>query len=336
MILMPLKDRLPTILILNLILLFFGIATSVHFASYSHDLRQDDIYYLWQEGQRLVRGENPYENILVDQGRDQDRGHAIYFPLFYLLSAATQRAGFADFASWIGFWRPVFLLFNLGIGLLLFNKLFLSKKPVVALFAVFFWLLNRYTLHGYQAAYMDFLPLFFLVTSFIVFPKNHWLASFLFSLSLALKQLGIFLVPLYLTWIWNLHQRNQVTRTVLAGLLVASLPTLLSLPFVALYPTAFSQSILYSVNRGAYYFGTISLDGQLGWSGWLGKLPMLLLMALVYLGSWRREISRFFGAFLVMLTFVNFNAVLFIQHLCWVFPFGLLALTEIDILRNKE
>lgn len=327
--------HLGKILIFNLVIFLFGTVASIHFASYNHNLRQDDIFYLWQEGQRLIQGENPYENIFVDQGRDQDQGHAIYFPLFYLLSAASQAAGFSGFDAWISLWRPVFLLFNLGIGLLIFNTLLAAKKPVAAILSVLLWWLNRYTLHGYQAAYMDFLPLFFLVAALISFPKNHWLASFLFSLSLALKQLGIFLVPLYLVWIWNLKRDDRLTRTALAGLAVASLPVLLSLPFIALNPTAFFQSILYSVNRGVYYFGTISIDGQLGWSGWLGKLPMLILMGLVYWGSLRKEIPRSFGAFLAMLTFVNFNAVLFIQHLCWVFPFGLLAIGEVKIEKSN-
>lgn len=314
------------ILSLNLTVIVLGIVASSYFSSSDHDKKTDDIYYLWQEGKRIASGENPYSRILADgEYKDQDKGYAIYFPLFYILSAFTQLIGFKDFPSWISVWQPILLACNLAVALLLLNTLYFRKKIFLAILAALFWLFNRYTLHGYQAAYMDFLPLFFLILSLVILPKAKWLALYVFSLSLALKQLAIFLLPLYLIWVWQASGKHKIKTTLLATCIIVSLPLLVSLPFVFWDARGLAVSLLNSVYRGTYYFGTISLDAQLHLSGWLAKAPMFSLMGLVYFAALKKEVSLYTGAFLVMLSFVDFSSVLFIQHLCWVIPLAFLA-----------
>lgn len=318
--------KISRIFFLKITIIVLSIFASFHFASLPHDKTKDDIHFLWQEGMRITKGENPYSRILITSARDQDEGYAIYFPLFYIFAAFTQVIGLSSFNSWISFWQPVFLVANVGITFLLFNYFTDRKKTYLAVFAALFWLFNRYTLHGYQAAYMDFLPIFFLTFSLIVFPRNKWLSFYSFSLSLALKQLAIFILPVYLIKVWHQSKNQKMKNTLLAFGTIISLPLLASLPFLVNDFQGFSASILNSVYRGSYYFGTIALDGLLGLSGWLAKLPMLFLMFLVYLSAWKKKISLISSAFLIMFVFVDFNSVLFIQHLCWVIPPAILSL----------
>ena len=105
-------------LIVLLILLFsawriFGIV------GVTKTIGQEDIYYSFREGQRILNGENPYERILSGNMRDNKK-YATYFPVFYELSYATQALGLEQFSTWLVFWRRVFVAFNLGTAILLF------------------------------------------------------------------------------------------------------------------------------------------------------------------------------------------------------------------------
>jgi uncharacterized membrane protein len=116
--------------------------------------------------------------------------------------------------------------------------------------------------------------------------------------------------------------RTGLTKAISAALLIASIPLLASLPFIAWNAEGFASSILFSVTRNpADHFGVASADGLLGWAGIPAKLPMLALMALAYLLAWRQKIGMYTGTLLVMATFVDFNSVLFRQYLAWVVPF---------------
>lgn len=319
-----------------LFIIVVGFIASLHFMSYNHDTQNDDVYYLWVEGKRILSKENPYEKILLDGvNRDQDKGYAIYFPLFYLLSALTQILGLKTYSTWIAFWQPVFLLFNIGIALLIFYILYRCKKTLFAIFSVLFWLFNRYTLHGYLASYVDFIPIFLLIFSLLIFRKNKWSSLFLFSFSLAIKHMGIFLVPLYLIWIWQSTDKNSIKEMLIALIIIMSIPVITSFPFILWNARGFFESILYSVTRPVYFFGTISLDGQLGLSGFSAKLPMLFLMSLIYIATIKKEVRMYMGVFLTMLIFVNFNSVLFIQHLCWVLPFVPLSICDFFYQRSS-
>jgi hypothetical protein len=212
---------------------------------------------------------------------------------------------------------------------------------VLALFAALFWLFNRWTLHITQIAHLDPVPIFCVVASIALFSRHRTAALLMFSLSLGIKQIGIFLAPLYLIWVWQTETRAASEGRIQprtsrpfgavgwAALLVCSIPLLAALPFLAWNAEGFAKSILFSATRlPADHFAAPSLDGLMGWLGIPAKVPMLLLMVLALWLAWRAKIGPFTAALLVMASFVDFNSVLFRQYLAWIVPLLPLAVLE--------
>jgi uncharacterized membrane protein len=305
-----------------------GIALNLHFRSLSVNTREwADTYYTWVEGKRILAGENPYARVLAGDMRENDK-YATYFPLLYLLSAASQWAGLRDYGPWIFFWRQVFFLFTLAVGFLIFHVLHQRRGPVVALLGFLLWLFNRWTLTSLMAAHPESLPIFFLLLSVLVFPKRPRTALLLFGVSLALKQIAIFAVPLYLIWVWH-DSKGSLRRVLSAAAALAAVPLLLSLPFLLWNAEGYLKSICFSATRyPLVYSGANSVDILLGLQGPAARLPMLALMGLVYLAAWRRRVGPFTGVFLVQFLFAAMNTVHFPQYVCWMIAPLLAALGD--------
>ncbi len=314
-------------LVCLVILLIAGIFA--HTSVWTTNIQNEDIYYSWLEGQRILNGENPYARILAGNMLDNDK-YATYFPLFYELAFLTERAGLRDFVPWLEFWRIPFLAANLGIAVAIFWPLYRRRYFLLALFGTAFWLFNRWTMHVTQIAHVDFLAILPLLASLILLRRHHWLALLLFSLSLGIKQIAIFLAPFYLLWIWQEAQEGRIKRTVLAALVIASIPFVAALPFLAWNAEGFVRSVLFSVTRKPVSNPNVpSLDAMLGWIGIPARLPMLGLMAVVFLLAWRRHIKPLTSALLTMVAFADFSSVVFPQYFVWVVPLLPLAVGEL-------
>ena len=175
---------------LALICLFLLILCGyiIHEISIPIEINQtEDIYYLWVEGKRLLSGENPYARILAGNMRENNK-YATYFPLFYLLSYLSQLMGLKNYTDWLYFWHDIFFIFNLGISLCIFYTLYQYELVLLAFFSASFWLFNRWTLHVTVINHIDFIAIFFLMLSLLFFHK-YKLSLFLFSVSLAIKQI---------------------------------------------------------------------------------------------------------------------------------------------------
>jgi len=280
-----------------------------------------DIYYHYLRGKQLLEGENPYEKILSGNMRES-KHYATHFPLFYFLSALTQKSGLGDYREWISFWRFIFFLFNLGIAYLIFHLFYKHKWVIFSAFSSLFWLFNRWTLDLVKIGKLDFIAIFFLLLSLIVFRKYRWGSLFLFSLSLAMKGLAIFLVPLYLIWFWQSLPKASRKSLFLAFLAIMSIPLLTSLPFIFWNAEGFFRSILFNITRySASHFGIFSMDLFLGINGVPARLPMLCLMGLIYLCVSQRKIGMYTSILLLMFTFIGFNPTLFRHYMCWVILF---------------
>ncbi len=156
----------------------------------------EDIYYYWHRGRQILAGENPYSCALDDTCfHHKNPGH---FPLFYWLSAAASKAGYAQYDDWIAFWRPVLVGAYFAVGALIFITLYRRQQIALAWLGTLFWLFNRWTLYVAKVGQISFFTTFFVLLSLALFKKRPWLSLLAFSVSLALKQTAIFLLPLYL------------------------------------------------------------------------------------------------------------------------------------------
>ena len=292
--------------------------------------RGEDVHWSWLEGQRLLKGVNPYERTLTGNLRDNDK-YATYFPVFYYGTALSILAGLNEYEEWLKSWRALSLLANLGIAAILFYLPFRRKVWVLALFAAGFWLFNRWTLHVTRIAHLDFLAILPLLVSLALISRRPYTALLLLGFSISVKQIGLFLIPLYLIWIWQENSPNRVKRLLIAVGLIAAIPLLASLPFLIWNPAAYLISVIFDALRNpADHFGAVSLDATIGWVGLPAKIPMLALMLLACVLTWQRHIGKWTAVMLVMAAFVDFSSVLFRQYFTWLVPF--ISLAALDLL----
>jgi hypothetical protein len=107
-----------------------------------------------------------------------------------------------------------------------------------------------------------------------------------------------------------------------------------SLPFIIWNAEGFFRSIIFSATRYATnHFKVASFDQLLAedvpnFVGIPAKLPMLFLMALVYIVALRHRMGRYAAALLILSIFVEFNSVLFRQYMTWIVPFVPLAVSD--------
>lgn len=285
----------------------------------------EDIYYYWARGGQIASGDNPYVCSLDDTCiNHKNPGH---FPLFYLLSAGAIKLGFSEFPAWIALWRPIFLFCYMFTGIFLFWTLARNKQYALAVFALFFWLFNRWSLYVIRVGHVDFLALLFLTLSLVFFEKKKAWSVILFSLSLSIKQVAIFLAPLYFILIWVRTEKEKRLKKVLRYAGVMTIVPLLSLlPFITDNPRAVAKGLLFSATRTSEAnMGAAPLVSFLKIQGSVGVVPMAFLMICIYIAAYRKKLSLAQGGLAIMLVFLAFNTVIFNQYFLWFIPFLSLA-----------
>jgi uncharacterized membrane protein len=292
--------------------------------------RGPDIYFVWRDGTRLATGQNPYESILSGNMRE-NRKYPTYLPLYYVLVAGAHHLGVTEYRGWMRLWRPVVLVSHVGIAVLLLVACWRAGYPVLGLFAALFWGLNRWTLYVVSVAHVDFPAILCLLGSLLLFDTRRRTSLVLFGLSLALKQIAVFVTPLYLIWTWRETRAPdaRLWATARAAGWIALVPGLVSLPFFLWNAEAFLRSVLFSATRDPdSHITALSIPAKIGLTGLPGRLPMLLLMGLVLAAAARGEVGRYLAVLLLLVTFVDFNAVFYLQYMAWLVP--LLVLSALD------
>ena len=321
-----LKERWLFVLVGIAALAIALVAVRVNLRFWSLDTVGSDTYYSWVEGRRILDGQNPYERILHG-GMDENNKYATYFPLFYEASTLVQRLGIRQYQAWIDFWRYIFLACNIAVGLTLCALLFSRRTWALALLAMPFWYFNRWTLSASATVALDFIPILLMILSLGLFERYRKTSLILYGFSLAIKQIAIFLAPLYL--IWEYQQSRSLKKTIIAGLWIAGIPLLSSIPFLLWNAEGFFKSIAFSATRTALnHFGAESIDSILNLSGLVARIPFLIMLCGAYFVTWQKVPGRFGSAMLVMAIFIAFNSILFQHYPAWLMPFIPLAAGE--------
>ena len=351
----PLFTRLSTDSAWILLAAAITITIGVHFYIWQTPVYLgSDIYTIWHDSMRIVAGQNPYMRILHGNMQHNDK-YSTYFPLFYLLGALVHIFGLETFNTWVGFWKIVFLACDIGVATIIFLLLLRSGRPTPAWVGATFWLLSRWTLLSSIAVNIDFLAIFFLILALALIHRYQvapdlparlpWGALLSLSVSLAIKQIAIFMVPLFVIWFWNAAsararsdtdwRQSPALRTALAFMTIFSLPFLFAIPFLVWDAKAFILSILFSATRdpnnesiGAFISEIIP-----GFTGITSRLPLLLMLLGIYIAAWRRQVPIFSAGLLVMSVFVNFNIIYYVQYTTWVVSLTPLLICDFQPIR---
>ena len=294
------------------------------------DIEEQDIFLVYKEGLNLLQGNNPYARA---EDLTQTRWNSelpTYLPLIYYGSWLTHRAGLQELDQWLNIWRGIFLGVNLLIAYTLFHLgHHRFNSTTLAVFGALFWLFNRWTLHVTMIYHFNFIPIFFFLLALILYPRHKIAAYILFGISLGVKHNAIFFLPIFLIWAWREASEQRIKNVVIAGLAIASVPFLASLPLFAPSPLGFIKSLLISLTRfPETHMGVLSLDALMGWVGLPAKIPLLTMVLLIYVLAWKRKLRPFAAGLLIMLIFVDFHSVLFRHYMAWVIPLLPLVIGE--------
>lgn len=145
------------------------------------------------------------------------------------------------------------------------------------------------------------------------------------GVSLAIKQLGLLLLPLMVVRLARLRSRTEVRRFVVASAVV---PFVVSLPFLLWSFSGFVNSILFSLTRvpqghpatGLAPVTLLGLDGT--------RIFMLALIVMIWWSHRQGGVGFWLAASLVILTLTQLNPVVFTQYYVWLMIAALLALAE--------
>ncbi|MBD2194616.1 MULTISPECIES: hypothetical protein [Calothrix] len=338
-------DKKYCLLLLPLVLAGFLI----HFKFWltpADALKNQDIYFIWLEGKRIISGENPYARVLLGDMRNNDK-YATYFPLAYLFSALVQKLGFLEFRDWLYFWRPISFSFHIGIVALILRYFQIRGLWIIGFVASTIILLGRWSIYIVRVHHLEFAAIFFLILSLVLLKEKTKFSLLMFSISLGIKQIAIFLLPLYLIYIWKNAAKNRRIKHIIWGfLIIFSIPFLTSLPFLIWDAEAFFKSILFSGTRLASSHITdapsvdVIFSQKYPWIvGLRAKLLMLFLMGMIYLSFLKEKVSMFVSSTITMMIFLYFNSVLFLQYFLWslcIIPFALVELIPLSSQQNKD
>ncbi|HMZ52351.1 MAG TPA: hypothetical protein PK988_08795, partial [Candidatus Sumerlaeota bacterium] len=182
-----------------------------------HDLTEADIRQIYKEGLRIRKGDNPYERIIEHPGDNND--YPTYLPGFYLLAAATRDVAGKPFQDWLTLWRAIFFGCHLGIGYIIFFRLWRRNGLTLAVVGSSFWLFNRWPLMVLRIAHLEPLAILLLMLSLVIMRRHFMIACVLFGMSLAVKQIAVFMFPVHLMWAWRLEDdpRRRIRNTALAA-----------------------------------------------------------------------------------------------------------------------
>ena len=304
------------------------IALTVHNKNYGKVKKFEDIYYLYSDSKTISKGGNPYLRTLDGDMRNNNK-YSTYFPMFFELGALTIKMGLKEYSDWLKFWQIIFLISVFAAGFMIFHIIHWStQKWYLALFGTVFFIFNRMTINISVIEHIDILSIFFLLLSLSMLKSNFKWALIWFGVSLAIKQVAIFMVPLYFIWAWQQKPglKNQL-QTLLWGGLV---PIVTALPFLIWNFKAFIYSVFFSATRyAASHMRIKSFDDLHGWVGLPAKIPMLIMMIAVFILAARKHLPPFASSFMIMTIFIGYNSVLMNQYLVW--PVALLPLLFVEI-----
>ncbi|MEM9152575.1 MAG: hypothetical protein AAGB19_19250 [Cyanobacteria bacterium P01_F01_bin.3] len=330
-----------------LLLAVIGLLLHYHFWLVPADqIQNEDMYYIWLEGKRIAIGENPYVRVLAGNLRENDK-YATYFPVVYLFSALAYKLGIQSYRDWLYLWRPISFACHMGIvGLTLgyFQRRGLLWMGTAAASIL---LLGRWSIYIVRVHHLEFAAIFCLLLSLVLLQTRTKLALLLFGVSLGIKQIAIFVLPLYLIWLWrkSAHAGLQkcIQEVTVGAFLILLVPCVTSLPFILWTAEGFFKSVLFSATRLAsnHIEKAPSLDAvfskDYAWIvGLRAKLPMLALMGILYVSFLTEKVGLFITSTIVMATFVYFNSVLFLQYFIWPLSLVPFALVESKALRQRN
>lgn len=330
--------KFEIILVVLCVLAFFA-----RFVFLGNDVGDRDIYYQFVEAMKIKDGVNPYERILGQDLRLNEK-YPTFLPSSYLLILALAVPVGYNFVAFTFVLRFLTILLESLVAFILLRIGQERRAPLLGLAAASFWLFSRWSIYNFAQARLDGIALSLAVLAVYLYKRSStfW-PFFVMSASLGIKHLGVFILPVFL---FDSIRKRQWFALLYRSLLLFSVPIIFSLPFLFrnlegfLFSLGFSFTRLPETSNLGYGWEVVTTEvanfilPKLKLVGTFrgtmlsyisSRLPLFtlfpLLMTFAYLERWGKYITALVG----MLLFLSLNPVIFSQYFVWVMPFVLVA-----------
>lgn len=265
-----------------------------------------DIEAIWKEGQQICALENPYSRFL-SEAQGAKFKPPTYLPAYYVFSCAIDLITGHNFKNNLKIIGLINSILYLSIGVIIASLFLKIKHPWLAVCFVSLWFFSRWTLHTLASQQINFFAILPLMLATLYINSNKKLSFILLGCSLAIKQVAIFTLPLFLILAW---QKNNLKSSLKNILILISLPVAISIPFIIHDLSGFLASLAYSTNREAEPAFSAMPE-------WFFPLILLLSLFSIYLYFINNRNQLALSIFLVFLVFCALNRVVFNQYYLW-------------------
>ncbi len=333
-------NRILLIEITLLILVIF-LASVVRTANYKQtwEFERSDLFYEYSSSIETGAGYNPYKKIL-DGDLLINRKYATLFPLYYFfLFGITIYSNF-NFEKFLFNYREILFIAQI-IGAFFIYLIFRREnKKFVGFIAATFFIFNRWSINVLSDGKQDFLALAFLLGSLYFFRSRSKISYFLYGISLGMKHLGIFILPLYLV---PLFFEKKLKKESIINLALLGAPILIpSVYYMFDNFKSFAYSMAFSFTRKSattsipsgyeklLILYNVGVKNNTVFFYMIPRLPLVIFYFLNVAGLFFKKLTPsqyLLGTFFI---FVAFNPVLFDQYITWITPFVFMSFAKID------
>jgi hypothetical protein len=331
------------------IAIFFGISV---FVIYTHltNVRPigtgNDIGVEFRTGIDLRQGINPYKRISTDDLLRNEK-FATLLPAYYYFLLGIAHISNYEFETYIDAFRAVIYLSQIVGGFYLYMIFRRKGHKLLGFLALAFYLLNRWNIDNTADLKQDSIAIGILMASLYYFEDRPKASYFLYGLSLAIKQIGVFILPLYLL---PFLQGKRAFKNNLKNSIWILIPTLApALTFMMDDLFTFMLSMIFSFTRApasnaSVTFGYERILVRYNFTGigfltpffyMLPRAILVLLSLSAIAGLYLGKIKKSFYIFTAFLIFATFNPVVYDQYLVWAMAFAIFSVSDYLTNRNQ-
>lgn len=321
------------------------VAATCSFALYTYTVNihkvtsGNDIGVEFKTAIGITKGINPYariseEDLLVNED------FATLLPSYYYFLLAI--AHFSDYSQqdYFNAFRVIIYLAQLISAFALYASFKRKGYGVLGLLAVGFYMLNRWVIDNISDLKQDSISISLLLVSLYFLEKRPKLGFFLYGLSLSVKQIGIFALPiLILQFVGKRSDVKPFVKNAVFMLIPTLLPALYymyadfsgffySMMFSLTRAPATNASIAFGYDKILVLFNPTSFGFLTPLFYLFPRLILFLLLSGVYLQVFLGKIKSSFALFAVFFIFAAFNPVVYDQYMVWVMPFVFYAISD--------